>query len=133
MTSITVEEVAAQGSSNWKATVSFNNGPRYSATIADPFSRKQEEDLEWYFEGYLRFPFTDQVKAARAATSIRAYGETLFNQLFADHDPYAAYKDCLAAGLHTIQIENLESAPLYHPHWGEPHKPQNPTPPSLHG
>src|SRR5207237_852154 len=131
MASITIEEAAAQENSSWQATISFNNGPRYTATITDPFSQEQEEELEWYFEEYLRFPFTDQVKATRAATSIQAYGETLFNQLFSDRDGYAAYKQCVAAGLHTMQIE-VAGSPAFHAlHWEALKGPKLPRPLAL--
>src|SRR5215468_3845171 len=117
MATITIEEQTAQASFDWKATISFNNGPKYSVTITDPFSCQQEEELEWYFEEHLRFPFTDQVKATRAAKSIQTYGEALFKQLFADPDGYAAYKACMAEGVHTMQIEIVGSHAFHTLHW----------------
>jgi hypothetical protein len=39
--------------------------------ITPPFDEKAEAQLEWYFEEHLRFPFTNQVRAQEAATSIR--------------------------------------------------------------
>jgi len=42
--------------------------------IHAPFGDQEEALLEWYFEEYLRFPFTNQVKAATAAASIATYG-----------------------------------------------------------
>jgi len=52
------------------AIVSFNNGPEYSINISDPFKDKQEQELEWYFEEHLEFPFTKNVRARNAAASI---------------------------------------------------------------
>jgi len=40
------------------AIVSFNNGPEYPITITNPFEEPQEQELEWYFEEHLEFPFT---------------------------------------------------------------------------
>ena len=67
------------------AVVSFDHGEEYPITIKDPFSTTDEEQqLEWYFEEHLRFPFTRKVQAKAAADSIITYGETLFEQVFAD-------------------------------------------------
>lgn len=70
----------------FSASVSFDYGPEYPVTIQRPFSKEQEEQLAWYFEDYLAFPFTKQVKAQEAAASITTYGETLFKQIFANPD-----------------------------------------------
>ena len=64
----------------FEAAVSCDDGTEYPITIRDPFSQKDEERLEWYFEEWLRFPFTRQVEAQQAAVSVIAYGENLFKQ-----------------------------------------------------
>src|SRR6266700_1848879 len=84
---------------NAQATISFDDGPPYPITISDPFTEKEENELEWYFEQHLSFPFTDTMRAREAGNSITAYGERLFEQVFGDRRVYAAYKSCLAAGL----------------------------------
>ena len=130
MALITIEEISSQ-EQQWSASVSFNNGPRYPATIHDPFSPEQENELEWYFEEHLRFPFTNQVKAQRAATSIQIYGEHLFNQIFADRQAYSTYKGCLQAGLSILQIE-IAGSPAFHAlHWEALKDPDLPHPLSL--
>jgi hypothetical protein len=45
-----------------KATLSFSQGSNYPIEIKPPFDVQQEQNLEWYFEEHLTFPFTDQVK-----------------------------------------------------------------------
>ena len=60
------------------------DGQEFPIQVTDPFSKRQEVQLEWYFEQHLRFPFTNQVAATEAAASVAAYGEALFNQLFED-------------------------------------------------
>ena len=47
----------------------MDQGIRQPSTI--PFPQEQENELEWYFEEHLRFPFTNQKKAQRAAKSIQ--------------------------------------------------------------
>src|SRR5579859_2689758 len=104
MTVIRIQEHPG-GQNNSNAIVSFDYGPEYPITVRDPFSEEEEQLLEWYFEEHLRFPFTREVTAKEAATSISAYGELLFNQVFADREAYAIYKECVQTGLNTIQVE----------------------------
>jgi len=101
------------------AIVSFNNGPEYPITITDPFADKEEkeQELEWYFEEHLEFPFTKKVRAQNAAVSIKTYGEELCKQVFGDPDIYAEYRNILKAGLHDLQIE-IAGSPKFHAlHW----------------
>src|SRR5258707_3311531 len=106
------------GTDEFQATISFNNGPEYALTIKNPFVQEEDDQLAWYFERYLRFPFTDQVKAREAAGSIARYGESLFKQVFEEnHNVYARYKAVVQAGLSTVQFE-IAGSPLFHTlHW----------------
>ena len=105
------------GADGPNAIVSFNNGPEYSITITNPFEEPQEQELEWYFEEHLEFPFTKKVRAQNAAASIKTYGEELFKQVFGDPDIYAEYRALLKAGLHDLQIE-IAGSPKFHAlHW----------------
>ena len=99
------------------AIVSFKNGPEYPITITNPFEEQQEQELEWYFEEHLEFPFTKKVRAQNAAASIKTYGEELFKQVFGDPDIYAEYRDQLKAGLHDLQIEIAGSPKIHAFHW----------------
>ena len=54
-TSILIQERSGLGDGR-NAVVSFDGQGEYPATVANPFSEKQEEELEWYFEDHLRFP-----------------------------------------------------------------------------
>jgi hypothetical protein len=116
MTLIRIQE-RPNGPNGANAIVNFNNGPEYPITISDPFSKEEEELLEWYFEKYLHFPFMETVKAQKVGESITVYGEKLFQQVFADPEVYTAYKEGVQAGLNTIQIE-VAGSPLFHRwHW----------------
>jgi hypothetical protein len=130
MALISIEESSPEGQ-HWSASVRFDHGPKYPVTIHDPFSPEQEEELEWYFEEHLRFPFTKQVKARRAAVSIQTYGEHIFNEVFADRQAYSAYKGYLQAGLSTLQIEVAGSAAFHALHWEALKDPDLPHPLSL--
>ncbi len=99
------------------AVVSFNNGPEYFITVNDPFKEKEEQELEWYFEEHLEFPFTKKVRAQNAAASIKTYGEELFKQVFGNRDIYDEYRGLLKTGLHDLQIE-IAGTPKFHAlHW----------------
>ncbi|HBE27197.1 MAG TPA: Tfp pilus assembly protein PilF [Ktedonobacter sp.] len=105
------------GSESSNAVVSFDNGPLYPITISNPFSDEEEQELEWYFEEHLEFPFTNKVRAQNAARSITTYGENLFKQVFGDNDVYAEYRALLIGGLSGLQIE-IEGSPTFHAlHW----------------
>ncbi|HEY6406709.1 MAG TPA: CHAT domain-containing protein, partial [Ktedonobacteraceae bacterium] len=123
------EQTGGQNGSN--ATLSFADGGDYAITIHDPFSKEQEEQLEWYFEEHLDFPFLQQVKAQTAAASIDSYGETLFKQLFADPEAYATYKDALKAGPHTLHFEIVGSPGFHALHWEALKDPKRPEPLAL--
>lgn len=119
------EYISEQNRTN--AIVSINDDEEYPATIKDPFSQKEEHELEWYFEEHLSFPFLEEIRARNAAKSIITYGETLFQQVFQNPDAYAAYKHCLGVGLQNIQFKIIGDPSFHHYHWEslkDPHLPR---------
>lgn len=58
---ITITQTDLNNSGPFAAAVQFDDGPRHPVTISDPFDAKAEGELQWYFEQWLGFPFTDQV------------------------------------------------------------------------
>lgn len=92
MTVIRIQEQSA-GESHTNAVLRFEHGVEYPLQIRDPFANhpQHEADLEWYFEEYVMFPFTQDVRAQQAAASIQRYGEALFAQVFADPHALQAY------------------------------------------
>jgi len=127
MTLIRIQERQADpGGPN--AILSFDYGAEYPITICDPFSEKQEQYLEWYFEEWLGFPFLDQVKADAAAKSITSYGENLFNQVFADPESFATYRAAVQAGIGNLQIEIAGSPGFHRLHWEALKDPKLPQP-----
>lgn len=114
-TLITIREQPGAAGAN--AVVSFDHGAEHPATIADPYTLKQEAELEWYFEEYLRFPFVDQVRFREVAAGIPGYGEALFRQAFADAKAQRAYGAALADGLENLTFEIKGSPEFHHLHW----------------
>jgi len=105
------------GTDGSNAIVSFDHGPEYPITISDPFTKDEEQELEWYFEDHLTFPFTNKVRAQHAAASITTYGEALFEQVFGNRDIYDEYRDILKSGLSNVQIEIAGPAAFHALHW----------------
>ncbi len=111
------------------ATVSIDGQTQYPVTVQDPFTERQERELEFYFEQWIRFPFDNQVIAQRAAASVQTYGERLFEQIFADPDAYAEYKQACRSGLDQLQIEIEGNSPDFQSlHWEALKDPKQPTP-----
>src|SRR5260221_12787403 len=109
MATIRIQERAG-GTGEFQATISFNNGPEYALTINNPFVQEEDDQLAWYFEGNLRFPFTDRVKAREAAGSIARYGESLFKHVIEENDRgYARYRAASESRLRTAAFESARS------------------------
>ncbi|MEO1148536.1 MAG: tetratricopeptide repeat protein, partial [Cyanobacteria bacterium J06638_22] len=117
------------------AILSFDNQTQYPITIQDPFDRKQERDLEFYFEQWIRFPFDNQVLAQRAAASVTAYGENLFEQVFRrDPDAYSDYRNACQGGLSNLRIEVEGNSPDFQAlHWEALKDPKQPRPFAVDG
>ncbi len=117
MTLITIRE-EQQTDSGFTATLTIGGAGPWEIEVRDPFSPQQERELEWYFEGWLRTPFSGRVIAERAAKSIEAYGASLFEQVFESNArAYAQYcqvRDPLSA----LQIEIASKTPEFQAlHW----------------
>ncbi len=130
-TIIRIREQAEQDGT-FSAMVSFDHGPEYPITVRDPFTKEQEQELEWYFEEHLRFPFTKKVRANDAAKSIITYGETLFQQVFQDNPKINfPYMSAVQKGLDKAQIE-IAGSPKFHAlHWEALKDPDLPKPLAL--
>ncbi|MBE9198755.1 MULTISPECIES: tetratricopeptide repeat protein [unclassified Nodularia (in: cyanobacteria)] len=116
MTVITIRE-EGRIDTGFAVILKFDGG-EYPVTITDPFTPKEEKLLEWYFEEWVTFPFSDTVIAERAAASVKIYGESLFKQLFqADFNAYSLYRQ-LRGNLSQVQIEIVAKTPEFHAlHW----------------
>ena len=125
---ITIRE-QQQTATGFDATVKFDNrADEYPITISDPFTPQEEQELEWYFEEWLIYPMLDQVKAKRAAASVKEYGEKLFDQIFADRKVYSEY-DQLKDDLSQLKIEIISKTPEFQGlHWEALKHPDLPRP-----
>lgn len=71
MTVITIRELKTT-ETGFEAELSFDGHTRIPITIKKPFTAKEEQQLEWYFEEWLRYPMLNTAKAETAATSVRS-------------------------------------------------------------
>ena len=77
----------------WFAKLTIS-AKEFEIEIQDPFAGDQREKrLEWYFEEWIRFPFSDTTLAAKAAASVKEYGTSLFRQIFGDPHVHEAYRN----------------------------------------
>jgi len=122
-----VKERSREGE-KFTATVQFDAlGESAPLSVANPATPEQERELEWYFEEWLNFPFTDKARAERAAGIIREYGESLFAQVFR-HNPdiYVEYQKAMHSGGVTLQV--IGSPEFHALHWEALKDPNQPHP-----
>jgi hypothetical protein len=101
------------------------DGGEWTVAFQNPFTPQQEEELRWYFEKHLEFPMLETPRAGHAAASIRTYGNSLFTQLFANPELFAAFKKH-----HSDQIRiEVSGSPEFHRlHWETLWAPQDANP-----
>src|SRR6516164_5843004 len=85
--------------------VALGDEGEFEATVKPLFDVSEEQKLEWYFEEWLRCPFAFEQRAKEAAASVKAYGESLFKQLFADADARVNYEVVKRQGLDKLRFE----------------------------
>jgi len=115
MTVIRIRELGHQDQA-FRVRVSFDDDAEYQVSVTDPADETTEENLAWYFEEHLRYPFLDKDKEEQAVQQIAEYGESLFLQVFggeANHD----YRNLRAESFDGCRIEISGSASLHRLHW----------------
>jgi hypothetical protein len=128
VSNISIREKRSTGT-GFEAELILDGRFRYTVAIVDPFAAesKREQQLEWYFEEWIRLPFLDTTIAQRAAASVTEYGKYLFEQVFADRTAYGEYAN-LRQPLSDLQIE-IEGSPEFQGlHWEALRDPQLPRP-----
>ncbi|HEY0783104.1 MAG TPA: CHAT domain-containing protein, partial [Thermoanaerobaculia bacterium] len=114
---IEIREQGRLADGRFAVKVRFDGAEEYDAVAGDPFAPEDEALLAWYFEEHLRFPFLRGVDAQKAAVSVKAYGESLFGQLFAERDAYLAYGQEVAKGVDALAWAVAGSEEFHRLHW----------------
>jgi tetratricopeptide (TPR) repeat protein len=127
MTLISIREIEEDADGN-NAEVCLDGGQKVKVKVTDPFTEEQEELLGWYFEDYIKFPFTDRVDAQRASESIKEYGEKLFNQVFDNSVINRRYMQAMESGAENLAIEIAGSPDFHKLHWEAIKDPSLPNP-----
>lgn len=102
-------------SGNGVVEVSWRRGDaiprRYPSLIpfANPLSPKDRNELRWYLEDYLQFPYGAEAYRARLVEQEMAeWGESLFEQVFikaeTDPDPRGFYQEAVREGLDQCEL-----------------------------
>lgn len=101
----------------------FEGGAEYESLVTDPGGPAVEQELAWYFEEHLLFPFLDQDRRRAAVAALRSYGEELFGQVFAGAagERYRWYRD---RGFGGCRLEVTGSAGFHRLHWEAIRDPQ---------
>ncbi|KAM3103620.1 tetratricopeptide repeat protein [Phormidesmis sp. 146-12] len=105
-------------------------GSEFEIAVSDPFAEQDEKQLEWYFEEWIKFPFSDETIAQQVAESVRSYGENLFQQVFGDPEAYAAYKSLKVSELEILIKGSPEFQGL---HWEAMRDPKAAHPLAING
>jgi len=97
-----------------QARISWQHGTttdecRDTVPIANPLGDDDRNELRWYLEDYLSFPYgAEREHAARVEERMKEWGEALFRQVFprldCDPDPRAFYRDAVPAGLQDCEL-----------------------------
>jgi hypothetical protein len=79
------------------------------SSFADPLTPEDRQDLRWYLEEFLRFPYgAERWRAEQIQQRMEAWGEALFNQVFvsgdARADPRAFYQEAVREGLDGCEL-----------------------------
>jgi hypothetical protein len=75
-TLIRISERSA-GDGTFAVRVSFGGDTEYDVNVASPADDTSEQELAWYLEEHLRYPFLDKDPEAQAVGQITSYGTPL--------------------------------------------------------
>ncbi|OQX04156.1 MAG: hypothetical protein BWK80_54150, partial [Desulfobacteraceae bacterium IS3] len=107
----------SENSQAFQAFILFDDTAEFPITVSAPFDRAGEAELEWYFEHFLKFPFTENVRFAQAAQSVIEYGESLFQQVFGNDGIAETYRKYLKENPDRWRFEIAGSPEFHSLHW----------------
>jgi tetratricopeptide (TPR) repeat protein len=117
---ISIREKSCEGE-YFDLVVSFGNNINcFQVKLKNPYDKNTEKEFEWYFEEYIREPYTPELTIEKYPKTIALYGENLFKSIFSrDSEIHSKYKNIIQNNSHediTIQIVG-DSAAFYGIHW----------------
>ena len=89
---ITVQEISQTDFGDFQLSLTINEDQPFQVEVTNPHTAETEEGFEWYFEEYLREPYTAETRVQREKEQLSQYGISLFQQLFADPEALNLYR-----------------------------------------
>ena len=112
----------------FRVRVEFGRDAEYDVDVTDPADEAAEQELAWYFEEHLHYPFLDKDREHDAVQRIGAYGEALFGQVFGGRASHS-YLMLRERSFDGCRLEISGSAALHRLHWEALRDPEHPDPP----
>jgi tetratricopeptide (TPR) repeat protein len=101
----------------WPVVVSFPEfGSEYELVVSAPGGAADEQQLGWYFEQHLRYPFLDHGRRDRAAAWVGEYGRLLFTMVFGG-DAYLDYRRMRDGGFDGCTVAVVGDSGFQGLHW----------------
>jgi tetratricopeptide (TPR) repeat protein len=116
------------GDGKFRVRVEFGGDAEYDVDVTDPADEAAEQELAWYFEEHLRYPFLDKDREREAVQRIGVYGEALFGQVFGGKASHS-YLMLAERSFDGCRMEISGSAALHRLHWEALRDPEHPDPP----
>jgi tetratricopeptide (TPR) repeat protein len=112
----------------FRVRVEFGGDAEYDVDVTDPADEAAEQELAWYFEEHLHYPFLDKDREHDAVQRIGAYGDALFGQVFGGRASHS-YLKLRERSFDGCRLEISGSAALHRLHWEALRDPEHPDPP----
>ncbi|MDQ1254276.1 MAG: hypothetical protein QG646_3507, partial [Euryarchaeota archaeon] len=76
--------------------------------VSHPLSPEEREELRWYLEDYLNYPYGFEFRAQKVENKMIQWGESLFQMVFIksqeDPDPRGMYQEAVREGLENCEL-----------------------------
>ncbi|MDP2727497.1 MAG: hypothetical protein Q8P59_08115, partial [Dehalococcoidia bacterium] len=94
---------------SWQRGKAIARACPHPIPFTDPLSTSDRDDLRWYLEDYLQFPYgAEPYRAKQVEEKMAQWGEALFAQVFAKSDfrpdPLAFYEEAVREGLEGCEL-----------------------------
>jgi tetratricopeptide (TPR) repeat protein len=113
---IRISEQRQESDGTFHVSVAFGDNGHCDATVTNPTGTAEEENLTWYFEEHLRYPFLESERERDAVQQIAEYGTALFSQVF-EGASSQHYLRLRAQNFDDCRLEISGSTALQQLHW----------------
>lgn len=76
--------------------------------VINPLNSEEREELRWYLEDYLTYPYGFEFRAKKVENNMTQWGESLFKMVFIkseeDPDPRGMYQEAVREGLENCEL-----------------------------